>query len=479
VWSCGAAGKPGPGGRTRRPTSPRTQSTQDDSERLRMGLLDQSASSLDEYSAAGGGEGLRRAMSMSPAQVIEEVRASGLRGRGGGGFPTGEKWDAIRRYGTGIRYVVCNGAEGEPATFKDRALLRSNPYRILEGISIAAYAVGAERAFLGLKETFAVEAEAARRAKEEMQEAGLITVPVELVLGPDHYLLGEETGLLETIEERLPLPRMARPYVLGLYAQPPNENPTLVNNVETLANVPLILEHGSGWLRNTGTDASPGTMLFTVAGDVNREGVFEYPLGTPLRQLLEEAAGGPPEGRSIKVVFPGSSNTVMIPEQLDTPVDFESMRAIGSGLGAGGFAVYDDSTCIVEVGRLFCRFLHVESCAQCPPCKLNSGDILQVFERLDRGEDPVGLDVAFERATTVTDGQKCALPTGTSLLMQSLLLTFADEIAGHRGNACTSRRGLILPKLLDLDQDSDRFIYDERYASKQPDWTYSATTTGP
>jgi NADH-quinone oxidoreductase subunit F len=438
-----------------------------------VAVLEHPARSLEEYSASGGGEGLRRALSMSSDQVIEELTTSGLRGRGGGGFPTADKWAAIRRYGTGIRYVVCNGAEGEPATFKDRTLLQMNPYRVLEGISIAAYAVGAERAFLGMKETFDVEADAARRAAEEMQEAELLTVPVELVLGPDHYLLGEETGLLEAVEERLPLPRMARPYMLGLYAQPPNENPTLVNNVETLANVPLILEHGSAWFRENGTEASPGTMLFTVAGDVRREGVFEYPLGTPLRQLIEEAGGGMLGGRSVKVVFPGASNTVLIPEQLDTPLDFESMRAVGSGLGAGGFAVYDDSTCIVEVARIFCRFLHVESCAQCPPCKLNSEDILEVLEQLDRGEDLGELDVALERAKTVTDGQKCALPTGTSLLMQSLLLTFGDEIRAHRGKACTTRRGLTLPKLVELDPSLGRFVYDHEYSAKRPDWTYS------
>jgi NADH-quinone oxidoreductase subunit F len=444
-----------------------------------MALLEHAAGSLEEYSASGGGEGLRRARSMTPDQVIDELKASGLRGRGGGGFPTGEKWAAIRRYGTGVRYVVCNGAEGEPATFKDRMLLQMNPYRILEGISIAAYAVGAERAFLGMKETFDVEVEAAGRAKEEMEAAGLLTVPVELVLGPDHYLLGEETGLLEAVEERLPLPRMARPFVFGLYAQPPNENPTLVNNVETLSNVPLILEHGSAWFRESGTEDSPGTMLFTVTGDVLREGVFELSLGTPLRHLVEEAAGGVGEGRSVKVVLPGASNTVLIPEQLDTPLDFESMRAVGSGLGAGGFAVYDDSTCIVEVARVFCRFLHVESCAQCPPCKLNSADILEVLEQLDRGEGPGQPDVALERARTVTDGQKCALPTGTSLLMQSILLTFEDEIARHRGNPCTGQRGLLLPKLVELDPTSGRFVYDEEYADKKPDWTYDAIRSAP
>jgi NADH:ubiquinone oxidoreductase subunit F (NADH-binding) len=438
-----------------------------------MGLL-APAGSLDEYRASGGGEGLRRALGLSPDRVIDEITASGLRGRGGGGFPTGEKWAAIQRYGTGIRYVVANGAEGEPATFKDRALLRANPYQVVEGISIAAYAIGAERAFLGMKESFEVEAGAARRATKEMEEAGLLTVPVELILGPDHYLLGEETGLLEAIEERLPLPRLARPYVLGLYARPPNENPTLVNNVETLANVPAILARGPGWFRENGTPDSPGAMLFTIAGDVEREGVFELPLGTPLRELIDDAAGGVRGGRSLKVILPGASNTALIPEQLDTPLDFESMGSVGSGLGAGGFAVYDDTTCIVEVARLFCRFLHVESCAQCPPCKLNSGDILETLERLDQGDDPGDLDVALERARTVTDGQKCALPTGTSLLMQSLLLTFEDEIAAHREVPCERRRGLMLPKVTDLDARSGRFLYDDTYTAKQPDWTYSS-----
>ena len=439
-----------------------------------MALLGTPAASLEAYLAMGGAEGLGRAASLSPEQVIDEIEASGLRGRGGGGFPTGIKWRAIRRIGTGARFVVCNAAEGEPATFKDRMLLRTNPYRVLEGISIAAYAVGAERAFIGLKETFGDEVAAVTRANQEMENAALLPVPIELVVGPDHYLLGEETGLLEVIEERPPLPRMARPFVFGLFARPPNENPTLVNNVETLADVPSILAHGPQWLRESGTEASPGTMLFTIAGDVRREGVFEYPLGTPLRQLIEDGAGGMAEGRSPKAVFPGSSNTVLVPEQFDTPLDFESMAAVGSGLGAGGFAVYDDSTCIVEVARLFCRFLHIESCAQCPPCKLNSADILEFLELLDAGQDPGDFDVALQRARTVTDGQKCALPTGTSLLMQSLLLTFEDEFRGHKGKQCTSRRGLRLPKLIDLDRESGRFLYDEVYESKRPDWTFGS-----
>ncbi|HJV03881.1 MAG TPA: NADH-ubiquinone oxidoreductase-F iron-sulfur binding region domain-containing protein [Actinomycetota bacterium] len=437
-----------------------------------MALLEHEASSFDDYVAAGGGRGLERALSLPPEQVIEEISLSGLRGRGGAGFPTGTKWLAVRSTGTGPRFVVCNAAEGEPATFKDRLLIRRNPYRVLDGLGIAAHAVGAERAYVGLKETFTTEAEVLATALGEMEAAGALPVPVEILAGPDHYLLGEETGLLEMIEDRDPLPRAARPYYLGLFAKPPDENPTAVNNVETLSHASHILAEGPDWLRQRGTEGSPGTMLFTIAGDVEREGVYEADLGTPLREVLERA-GGVRDGREVKVVLPGASSTALLPEQLDTSLAFETMAAVGSGLGAGGFAVYDETTCIVEVALLFLRFLHVESCAQCPPCKLNSGDVVEFLEGLERREGSGDLDVALARARSSTDGQKCALPTGTSLLGQSLFLTFEAEFRAHAEGACPSPRGLVLPKITGWDENAGRFTYDEGYARKRPDWTYA------
>jgi NADH-quinone oxidoreductase subunit F len=437
-----------------------------------VALIEHQASSFDEYVDAGGGRGLERALAMAPEQVIEEVALSGLRGRGGAGFPTGQKWLAVLTTGTGPRSVVCNGGEGEPATFKDRLLIRRNPYRLIDGVQIAAHAVGAGAAYIGLKETFTTEAEALTRAMGEMDEAGALSVPVKLVAGPDHYLFGEETGMLEVIEDRDPLPRVARPYYLGLFAKPPDETPTAVNNVETLSNVPHILAEGPEWLRQWGTDASPGTMLFTVAGDVEREGVYEAPMGTPLRELLA-GAGGVRGGRDVKAIFPGASSTAILTAQLNTPASFEAMAAVGSGLGAGGFAVYDETTCIAEAALLFCRFLHVESCAQCPPCKLNSGDVVEFLEALERGEGAGDLDMALARARGSTDGQKCALPTGTSLLMQSLFLAFEGEFREHAGRACPSPRGLVLPKIVDWDEEAGRFSYDEAYARKRPDWTYA------
>jgi NADH-quinone oxidoreductase subunit F len=437
-----------------------------------MALLEIEAASFDRYVEAGGGRGLERALAMAPDQVIEEIALSGLRGRGGAGFPTGRKWLAVKSTGTGPRYVVCNAAEGEPATFKDRLLIRRNPYRMIDGLQIAAHAVGAERAYIGLKEAFTAEFERVSRALDEMEAGDALPVPVEVVAGADHYLLGEETGLLEVIEEREPLPRVPRPYYWGLFAKPPDENPTAVNNVETLSNVPHILAEGPDWLRQWGTDASPGTMLFTAAGDVEREGVFEAEMGTPLRALLD-LAGGIRGGREVKVILPGASSTALLPAQLDTPLAFETMAAVGSAIGAGGFAVYDETTCIAEAALLFCRFLHVESCAQCPPCKLNSGDVVEFLEGLERGEGGADLDVALARARGATDGQKCALPTGTSLLMQSLFLSFEREFREHAGRSCPSPRDLVLPKIVDWDEEAGRFTYDADYARKRPDWTYA------
>ncbi|HET8525390.1 MAG TPA: NADH-ubiquinone oxidoreductase-F iron-sulfur binding region domain-containing protein [Actinomycetota bacterium] len=442
-----------------------------------MSLIDHPCESLDAYRAAGGLSGLEAALSASPDDVIATVVESGLRGRGGGGFPTGEKWDAIRNVGSGDRYVVCNAAEGEPATFKDRYLLRTNPYQVLEGILIAAYAVGAAGAYIGLKEAFTSESDALVRAAQEMHDAGVADpVPIEIVSGPDLYLLGEETGLLEVVEGRPPLPRSHRPYMEGLFAAPPKENPTLVNNAETLANVPHILRQGPDWLRASGTERSPGTMLFTLTGDVEREGVFELPLGTPLRALVEEAGGGVRGGGAMKVIVPGSSTTALVASQLDVGLDFEDMAATGSGLGSGGFAVFDDTTCIVQVAHLYSRFLWVESCAQCPPCKFGSGEITAHLERIERGEGDAGdVGLMLARAKTVTDGQKCALPTGESLLVQSLIQMFTEEFQAHERRRCDRYRdGLALPKIVDFDEDAGRFRYDETYRRKQPDWTFAS-----
>jgi NADH:ubiquinone oxidoreductase subunit F (NADH-binding) len=440
-----------------------------------MALLDLSPGSFVEYAATGGGRGLQIALGAWPEAVIDTIARSGLRGRGGAGFPTGEKWRTVRTVGAGPRFAVCNAAEGEPATFKDRTLLRTNPYQVLEGLVIAAYAVGAERAFIGLKEAFAAEASAVGRALAEMEAADALGgIPIQIVLGPDLYLFGEETGLEEVIEERPPLPRTVRPFIQGLFASPPNDDPTLVNNVETLANVPHIIAEGPDWLRASGTDDSPGTMVFTICGDVQREGVFELPLGTPMRTLVEEIAGGPPERRALKAIFPGASNTVLGPSELDVPMDFESLREVGSGLGAGGFAMFDDSACIVQAAYRYSRFLAVESCGQCPACKFGTGEVTDALRALEEGRGSErDIELVLVRARGSTDGQKCALPTGESLLMQSLVQVFADEFREHVGGPCPRPRELPFHKIVDWDAGEERFVYDADYERKQPDWTFA------
>ena len=438
-------------------------------------LLDATPGSLDEYLAREGGRGLERARSMAPDDLIAVIEAAGLRGRGGAGFPTATKWRAIGTVGTGRRYAVCNAAEGEPGTFKDRTLLRSNPYLVVEGLEIAALAVGASKAYLVTKETFDREIASTLRALSEMASAGMLEVPVDLVLGPDEYLLGEETGLLEAVERALPLPRVARPFMKGLFSTPDSDNPTLVNNAETLANVPAIVADGPEPFRRVGTAGSPGTMLFTLAGDVVAPGVYELPMGLPLRYLIEDIGGGCLEGRAVQAVLPGASNTVITAEMLDVPLDFEAMRAVGTGLGAGGFVVLDTSACIVEAAALFARFLWIESCAQCPACKLNSGAIAGTLGRIQAGAgSETDLQVLLERAVRVTDGQRCALPTGQSLLVQSLVYCYADRFWDHVDVGCRYERRLALPKIVDYDEREGRFFYDGRYARKLPDWTYAS-----
>ena len=438
-------------------------------------LSDEPVASLDAYISAGGGQGLTEAMKRPPDEVIEEVRRSGLRGRGGAGFPTGIKWRTVREDPCPTKFAVCNAAEGEPGTFKDRWLLRMNPYQMVEGLAIAAQAVGAAKAYIGIKAGFEPEMARLEQAMEEMSARDMLgAVPMELVGGPDEYLFGEEKALLEVIEGNPPLPRIVPPFMEGLFRTPDSPNPTVVNNVETLSNVPHILRNGAEWFRSFGTDRSPGTMVFTLSGDVSLPGLYELPLGFSLRDLVHTIGGGPPEGRNVKAILPGASNTVLVPEQLDTPLDFDSMKAVGSGLGSGGFVVYDDSACMVRVAHAFSRFLYVESCAQCPACKHGTGQITRLLELVDRGEaSDLDIETILARCLTVTDGQRCALPTGESLLIQSAVQLFGQEFAAHAGRGCPRPREIPVPRLLDFDEKTGSFVYDERYRLKQPDWTYA------
>jgi NADH:ubiquinone oxidoreductase subunit F (NADH-binding) len=452
-------------------------------------LPDRPVTSAEEYLAGEtGGRGLEAAQAMGPRATIEVIARSGLRGRGGAGFPTGRKWAGIAAQADSRRFVVCNGAEGEPGTFKDRALMRANPYQLVEGLAIATFAVGAEHAYLCLKASFEREAEAVVRAVQELQAAGICRdCPVTVVRGPDEYLFGEEKAMLEVIEGKPPLPRLFPPYEHGLFATAPQlgweatpgprpasgegSNPTLVNNVETLSNVAHILARGADWFRSMGTAASPGNVVATVVGDVVRPAVGEVELGIPLGALIDRVGGGVPEGRSVKAVFSGVANPVVTGDRLDAAVSYEGFEAAGSAMGAAGFIVYDDTTCMVDTAYRFSRFLYVESCGQCPPCKLGSGEITDHLERLETGVgDDADLQAILGWLPRVTDGNRCFLAVQEQQVVGSIMRAFPHEFTAHVGRACPNPRRLPLPKLIDLD--AGRATYDESFWRKRPDWTY-------
>jgi len=449
--------------------------------------------SLDAYLASGGTAGLQRARELGPGATVQEITLSGLRGRGGAGFPTGRKWASVRREEIpegGDRYLVCNGAEGEPGTFKDRVLMRRNAYQLVEGVAIAAYAIEARAAFIALKERFRPELECVVRALEEMELAELVgDIPIQVVTGPDEYLFGEEKGLLQVIEGDAPLPRLFPPYIHGLFATAPQMgwsarpgdtdedvdavNPTVVNNAETLSNVPHILAHGPEWFRSLGTELSPGTMVCTVVGDVVAPGVAEVELGTPLRQVIDEVGGGVAPGRSVKAVFSGVATGVLTPDHLDAGLSWEGLAAAGSGLGSAGFIVYDDTADMVTVARLFSKFLYVESCGQCPPCKFGTGEITAYLERIEAG---TGTDRDIQligaRLKTVTDANRCFLGEEEQQLISSILRAYPDDFAARLDGRRPAPRTYPFPKIVDI---ADGVVtYDERQLRKRPDWTYEA-----
>lgn len=445
--------------------------------------------SLDAYLATDiGGLGIDAAQRMGPEATIAAISESGLRGRGGGGFPTGRKWAGIASQTDERRFVVCNAAEGEPGTFKDRALMRANPYQLVEGVIIAAFAVGAEEAYIALKASFQQEVAAVTRAVQEFQAAGICkNCKITIVQGPEEYLFGEEKALLEVIEGKPPLPRWFPPYEHGLFAtgpqsgwqatapsegMDPESNPTLVNNVETLSNVPHILVKGADWFRSMGTPESPGTIVATVVGDVVAPDVGEVEMGTPLIDVINAVGSGLPDGRQIKAVFSGVANSVITADQLDVPLTYEGFQAIGSGMGSAGFIVYDDTACMVNAAYRFSRFLAVESCGQCPPCKLGGGEIAVHLENIERGvgsEDD--LQGIMGWLPQVTDGARCYLATEQRLVVASVLEAFPNEFVAHiESGGCPSDRQDPMPTIVDLVDGT--VTYDEKFWRKRADWTY-------
>ena len=451
---------------------------------------------LDAYRRRGGGRGLEAARRMGPVGVVESLEASGLRGRGGAGFPTGVKWRTVLENRSDVlpATVVVNAAEGEPGTFKDRAILRRNPYRMLEGALMAARTVGADAVVVGMKTTFRRELDRVRAALDEVRAAGWSDgIDLFVVEGPSHYLYGEETALLEVIAGRNPFPRIAPPFRHGVDQvgednksaadQPmagPGESPvppTLVNNVETISNVPAIVAEGADWFRSLGTEQSPGTVVCTVTGRTRRHGVGEVAMGTPLAEVIDTIGGGPTVGGRVVAVLSGVANPLVPASQLATPVSYEGMDEIGSGLGSCGFIVFDDTNDLVAVAHGVSRFLAVESCGQCTPCKQDGLAISDVLDRMRRSEaTETDLDSLTELVATVSDEARCYLAQQHQRVVGSVLALFPDEVRAH----ATGRAPAVDPELIApiVDIDGDLALLDESQAGKQPDWTDDPAYSG-
>ncbi|MGH8978492.1 MAG: NADH-ubiquinone oxidoreductase-F iron-sulfur binding region domain-containing protein [Acidimicrobiia bacterium] len=452
---------------------------------------------LDAYVGAGGGRGWERARSLPPDDIIVTLFASGLRGRGGAGFPTGRKWQTVAAYESAVypTTVVVNGAEGEPGSFKDRMLLRTNPYRVIEGALIAARAVDATRVIVAMKRDFTQVRARVDAAIAEIRGASWLDgIELDSFGGPDAYLYGEETGLLEVLDGREPFPRVAPPWRHGVdeigdgtesaaeleLAEPGGAGiapPTLVNNSETLANVPLILSEGAEWFRAFGTEESPGTVLCTVSGATVRAGVAEVPMGTTLRSVIEQIGGGVDPGREIVAVLSGVANALIPARALDTPLTYEAMRAAGSGLGAAGFVVIDDRTDLVAVTHGVSRFLAVESCGQCTPCKRDGLELSALLDRIRRSEaNGFDVDSVADRTATVADGARCTLAQQHQVVVDSLLELFPDAIRAHGDGRAPAAEPYLVAPIADIV--NGRAVLDAAVARRQPDWTYNDTDSG-
>jgi len=403
---------------------------------------------LEVYERRGGYQSLRKALQMSPEEVLEQLKSSGIRGRGGAGFAMGTKVSFLPKGGMD-KYLVCNADESEPGTFKDRELMQKTPHSLIEGIVIASYAAGTSRAFIYIRGEYVLQADVLDAALHEAREAGYVG---EDVLGSGHtlslvvhrgagaYICGEETGLLDSLEGKRGNPRLKPPFpaVQGLY-----QGPTLINNVETLSTVPAIIALGGQEYAKLGVETSTGTKLVSVSGHVQRPGNYEIELGIPSREIIYGLAGGPPRGRKVKCWFPGgSSSPVLKEEDLDIPYDFNSLAGAGSMLGSGAIIVVDDSTPILDVAMKTAKFYRHESCGKCTPCREGTNWTVKMLERIDAGEaTPMDLDIMASVQEHIIGNCLCVLGDAMAMPIGSMIAKFKDEFEEHMESA-RLRRGL-------------------------------------
>ena len=397
---------------------------------------------IEDYIGSSGYEALLKAItSMSPAEVIDQVSKSGLRGRGGAGYPTGLKWSTVAkaRANSGIKYVICNADEGDPGAFMDRSVLESDPQRVLEGMAIAAYAVGASRGYIYVRAEYPLAIKRLKIAIRQAEQLGALgdrigdsnfSFRIEIRLGAGAFVCGEETALIASVEGRRGQPRPRPPYPAqeGLWG-----SPTLINNVETYANIAPIIRKGGAWYAAIGTEKSKGTKVFALAGSVLNTGLIEVPMGIPLREIIFQLGGGIPNGRSFKAAQTGGPSGGCVPEQfLDMPVDYESLAKVGSIMGSGGLIVMDDSSCMVDVAKFFMDFCQSESCGKCVPCRVGTVHMYQILENITRGGASMAeLELLEELCESVRATALCGLGQTAPNPVVSTLRYFREEYLKH------------------------------------------------
>jgi NADH-quinone oxidoreductase subunit F len=396
---------------------------------------------IEGYLKVGGYEAWKRCVDgLKADDVVAELKKAGLRGRGGAGFPTGVKWDKVLNHRVKEHYFVCNAGEHEPGTFKDRFLLKTLPHQLIEGCLIAAHTVQAKAAFIYVNHEYEEERENLKKALSLAKAQGLVgknvlgkgyDIELQVFEGHGSYVAGEETAMLESMQGRPAMPRQKPPFYptdFGLYGKP-----TLVNNVETLCNIPRILYKGAAWFTQVGTEKCPGTMMFSLSGSVNRPGVYEMPMGVTIRELIEKCGGGVAGGRQIKAVFPGGPAFSMVTaDQLDLQMDFDSLKKAGTGLGSAGTIVIDDATCMVAATLKYSNFFKGESCGQCPPCRMGTNNLATLMAKIEDGQGTQkDMDSLLQLCGFVKGTGYCTLVTGAAVLVQSSVKLFQKEYEEH------------------------------------------------
>ena len=395
---------------------------------------------IEDYLARDGYQALAKCRVLPPGEVISAITNSGLRGRGGAGFPTGIKWKLAAASADPVKYVICNGDEGDPGAFMDRLVLESDPHRVLEGLAIAAYAVGATQGYLYIRAEYPLAVRHTRAAIEQATERGLLgALHLEVREGAGAFVCGEETALIQSLEGKRGMPKLRPPYPVerGFRGKP-----TIINNVETLACVPWILRHGAEAFAAFGTTTSRGTKVFALAGKINRGGLIEVPMGITIREVVEEIGGGIKQGREFKAVQLGGPSGGCIPARLaDTPIDYDALAQTGAIMGSGGLVVLDERDCMVDIARFFLKFTQAESCGKCTFCRIGTKRMLEILERLCAGEGRRDdLDKLATLADYVSRGSLCGLGQTAPNPVLTTLRYFREEYQAHLEGRCPAGR---------------------------------------